>query len=182
MSIAHQLERIFPFFREKLAEVLQSNPHLVSASVPFQLEELIIKPLQSLRDSLNLCVVVIDALDKCKDNGTTSIILSSLSRHVLELSPLKIFVTSRPEQSIVSVFDSMSSHLNTASQCLVLHKVKLGIVEQDIKVYLVSALRDIVDCYGLDSSWLSEGDIQVLATLSSGLFIFAATSIKFIED
>ena len=96
-SIAHQLGRIFPLFREKLAEVLQSDPHLASASVPFQLEELIIKPLQSLRDSFSLCLVVIDALDECKDTGTTSIILSSLTRHVLELSPLKILVTSRPE-------------------------------------------------------------------------------------
>ena len=182
VSIAHQLGRIFPFFREKLAEVLQSNPHLVSASVPFQLEELIIKPLQSLRDSLNLCVVVIDALDECKDAGTTSIILSSLSRHVLELSPLKILVTSRPEQSIVSAFASRSGHLSTASRRLVLHKLELGIVEQDIKVYLVSGLHHIADCYGLDSSWPSERDIQALATLSFGLFIFAATSIKFIED
>ena len=55
-------------------------------------------------------------------------------------------------------------------------------MKQDIKVYLVSGLHHIADCYGLDSSWPSEGDIQALATLSSGLFIFAATSIKFIED
>ena len=55
-------------------------------------------------------------------------------------------------------------------------------MEQDIKVYLVSGLHHIADCYGLDSSWPSEGDIQALATLSFGLFIFAATSIKFIED
>ena len=125
---------------------------------------------------------MIDVLDKCKDIGTTSIILSSLSQCVLQLSPLKILVTSRLEQSIVSIFASRSGHLNTASQHLVLHKVELEIVEQDIKVYLISALHDIADCYGLDSSWPSEGDIQVLATLSSGLFIFAATSIKFIED
>ena len=114
-SIAHQLGRIFPLFGEKLADVLQSNPYLASASVPFQLEEFIIKPLQSLRDSLNLCLIVIDALDECKDTGTTSIILSSLSRRVLELSPLEILVTSRPEQSIVSVFASRSGHLNSTS-------------------------------------------------------------------
>ena len=181
-SIAHQLGRIFPLFGEKLAEVLQSNPHLASASVPFQLEELIIKPLQSLRDSFDLCLVVIDALDECKDTGTTSIILSSLSRHVREVSPLKFLVTSRPEQSIISVFDSRSGYLNAASQRLVLHELELGTVEQDIKLYLMSKLRDTAACYGLGSSWPSEGDIRALATLSSGLFIFAATSIKFIED
>ena len=68
-SIAHQLGRIFPLFREKLAEILRSNPHLASASIPFQLEELIVKPLQSLHDPSNLCLVVIDTLDECKDTG-----------------------------------------------------------------------------------------------------------------
>ena len=42
VSIAHWLGRIFPLFRENLAEVLQLNPHLASAvTVLFQLEELV---------------------------------------------------------------------------------------------------------------------------------------------
>jgi hypothetical protein len=125
---------------------------------------------------------VIDALDECKDEGTTSIILSSLSRHVSEISPLKILVTSRPEQSITSAFSSRSGHLNAASQRLVLHELELDVVQQDIELYLSSALQDIAGRYGLDSSWPSEKDTQELVTLSSGLFIFAATSIKFIQD
>jgi hypothetical protein len=125
---------------------------------------------------------VIDALDECKDEGTTSIILSSLSHHVSEISPLKILVTSRPEPSITSVFVSRSGRLNAASQCLVLHELELGVVGQDIKLYLSSGLQDIAERYGLDISWPSEEDIQALATLCFGLFIFAATSIKFIED
>ncbi|KAF8816093.1 WD40 repeat-like protein [Phlegmacium glaucopus] len=181
-SIAHHLGQTFPSFGVQLAEVLQSNPHLASASVPYQLEELIIKPLRCTRDSFRLCLIVIDALDECKDMGTTSIILSSLSRYVSELSPLRILVTSRPEQSITSVFAHKSGHLNAASQCLVLHKLELSVVRQDIKRYLLSALQDIRERYGLDSSWPSEEDVEALATLSFGLFIFAATSIKFIEE
>jgi len=78
-SIAHHLAQTFPSFGARLAEVLRSSPHLASASVPYQLEELIINPLRSTRDSLRLCLIVIDALDECKDEGTISIILSSLS-------------------------------------------------------------------------------------------------------
>ena len=181
-SIAHHLAQTFPSFGVQLAEVLRLNPHLASASVPFQLEELIINPLRSTRDSFRLCLIVIDALDECKDEGTTSIILSSLSRYVSEISPLKILVTSRPERSITSAFASRSGHLNAASQRLVLHELELGVVGQDIKLYLSSGLRDIAEHYSIDSSWPSEEDIQALTTLSSGLFIFAATSIKFVED
>ena len=93
-SIAHHLTQTFPSFGVQLVEILRLNPHLASASIPFQLEELIINPLQSTRDSFQLCLIVIDALDECKDEGTTSIILSSLSCYVSEISPLKILVTS----------------------------------------------------------------------------------------
>jgi len=181
-SIAHQLGREFPSFGDQLAEVLRLNPRLASASIPFQLEELIIKPLRSTRDSFRLCLIVIDALDECKDESTTSIILSSLSRYVSEISPLKILVTSRPEQSITSVFTAHLGDLNAASKRLVLHELELGVVQQDIKLYLSSGLRDIAEHYRFDSLWPSEDDIQALANLSFGLFIFAATSIKFIED
>ena len=142
-SIAHHLAQTFPSFRVQLAEILRLNPHLASASVPFQLEELIINPLRSTRDSFRLCLIVIDALDECKDEGTTSIILSSLSRYVSEISPLKILVTSRPERSITSAFTPRSGHLNAASHRLVLHKLELDVVGQDIKLYLSSSLRDI---------------------------------------
>ena len=181
-SIAHQLGQAFPSFGDQLAEVLRLNPRLASASIPFQLEELIIKPLRSTRNSFCLCLIVIDALDECKDESTTSIILSSLSRYVSEISPLKVLVTSRPEQSITSVFSSSSGDLNAASQRLVLHELELGVVQQDIKLYLSSGLQDIAERYSLNKIWPSKEDIQALATLSSGLFIFAATSIKFVED
>jgi hypothetical protein len=49
-------------------------------------------------------VVVIDALDECKDDTTISVILASLSIHVTELSSLKFLITSHPEQHIMSRF------------------------------------------------------------------------------
>ena len=113
---------------------------------------------------------------------STSIILSSLSCYVSEISPLKILITSRPEQSITSVFTTHLGNLNVASQCLVLHELELGVVQKDIKFYLSSGLQDIAEHYCLDSLWPSKKNIWALANLSFSLFIFAATSIKFIED
>jgi hypothetical protein len=125
-------------------------------------------------------VIVLDALDECKDNGATSIILSSLSRHVAELSPLKMFVTSRPEQHIGEAFKS--SQLSAVTRRFILHEIELGVVQNDIAQYLTSNLVRIRDSYKLQSSWPSNRDIEALAHLCSGLFIFAATSIKFIND
>jgi hypothetical protein len=180
-TIAHQLGLFFTPFKVEISRALKSHPDIGSSSVPYQLEELIVKPLHSVRNSFPSCLVILDALDECKDNRITSIILSSLSRHVAELSPLKFLITSRPEQNITSAF-KLSSQLIPLSHPLFLHEIELGIVQQDIERYLTSSFSRIRELYYLDSSWPSTSDTRALAELSNGLFIFAATSINFIQD
>ena len=138
------------------------------------------RPLCSVRQSFPPCVIVLDALDECKDDGATSIILSSLSRYIMELSPIKILVTSRPEQNITTAFRSRG--LGPTSQRLVLHEVELGMVQHDIECYIASKLSLVGESYGVESSWPSEMDVRALARLSNGLFIYAATSVNFIQD
>ena len=179
-TVAHQLGLFSPTFKVELTQALQLNPDIVYSSVPYQLKRLIVNPLCALCQSFPSCVIILDALDECKDKGTTSIILSSLSRYVTELLPLKILVTSRPEQKITTAFKSRE--LGPAAQRLVLHEVELGIVQHDIERYLTSKLSMVGESYGLETSWPSEADVRALAKLSYGLFIFAATSVIFIQD
>jgi len=89
-------------------------------------------------------------------------------------------ITSRPQQNIVTEFESNS--LSAATKRFVLHEVQLGVVQKDIKSYLTAKLAPIRKLYGLRDSWPSTADIDTLSCLSSGLFIFAATSVKFIGD
>jgi len=55
-------------------------------------------------------------------------------------------------------------------------------VETDLQLYLHSSLQKTKQMYNLDGSWPSMQDIKALVELSSGLFIFAATATKFIQD
>jgi hypothetical protein len=179
-TIAYQLGQFFTPFDAQVTRALKLNPEIGYASVPFQLEELIVKPLRAVRNILPSCVIVLDAVDECKDDHATSIILSSLSHHVADLLPLKILLTSRPERNITKAFKS--SQLGSATQRLILHEVSLDIVQSDIERYLISSLAQVKESYELQSPWPLEADIQALAYLSFGLFIFAATSVKFIDD
>jgi NACHT domain len=179
-TIAYQLGQFCPSYGIEVARVLKSRPDIGHASVPYQLEELLVRPLQAVGHSFPQCVIVLDALDECKDSGTTSIILSSLSRYVGQLLPLKILVTSRPERKITTVFQSRD--LRPAAQRVVLHEIALGVVQHDIELYLAVNLDQTRSSYDLEKPWPSVEDIRALAQLSSGLFIFAATSVKFIED
>ncbi|TDL19736.1 hypothetical protein BD410DRAFT_403326 [Rickenella mellea] len=180
-TIAYQLGQICVPFRVEVARALTSNRDIGYSSVPYQLDELIIKPLRSIGKAFPRSVIVLDALDECKDSDTiTSTILSALSRHVAELSQVKILVTSRPERRITTTFQS--GDLKPATQRLDLHEIQLGVVQHDIECYLVSNLATISNYYDLGSVWPSSVDVHHLANISFGLFIYAATSIRFISD
>jgi hypothetical protein len=176
-TMAYQLGNFNSEFKAEVSRVMSSNPDIGYSSVPYQLEQLIVKPLRSLVGSFPPCVVVIDALDECKDSGTISVILSSLSRHVDELSPLKFLVTSLPEHHITTAFKSRE--LSPATQRLILHEVELDVVQNDIEHYLSSKLALTRESRCLDGNWPAEEDVHALARLSFGLFIFA---VNFIED
>jgi hypothetical protein len=179
-TIAYQLCQFHPPYAAEVTRALQVDPDIGYSSVPYQLEQLIVKPLRTLQGSFPPCVVVLDALDECKDSEATSIILSALARYVNELSPLKFVITSRPEHPITTAF--RSKELSFATERFILHQVELGVVQDDIELYLSSKLTSTRLSHGLEGMWPLAKDIHALAVLSCGLFIFAATSVKFIED
>jgi DNA polymerase III delta prime subunit len=96
-TIAYQLGHFYTPFYERVSAVLKADPEVAYSVVPLQLERLIVQPLQALQGVMPPCVIVIDALDECQDGGATSIILSSLAQHIMQLMPLKFLITSRPD-------------------------------------------------------------------------------------
>ncbi|KAJ7924684.1 hypothetical protein B0H13DRAFT_1601442, partial [Mycena leptocephala] len=179
-TIAYQLSLFNPQFATEVSKVLKAAPDIGYSSVQYQLEELIVNPLRIVRDSFTHCVVVLDALDECKDTAAISTVLSALARHIRDLSPLQFLVTSRPENHIKAAFTLQD--LEHKTKQLVLHWVELKLVEQDIRHYLLMKLVETKRRYEIKEPWPAPGSIDSLAKLSSGLFIFAATSIKYIED
>ena len=79
----------------------QSNPDIFHESLYGQMEQLIVRPLES-RDLST--VIVIDALDEYKYEEPTSAILSVLGRLVERIPSVKFFVTGRPEPRIQTGF------------------------------------------------------------------------------
>jgi hypothetical protein len=179
-TIAYQLGQFYAPFLQEVTAVFKADTEIAYSVVPMQLEKLIVKPLQALQGTMPSCVVVIDALDECQDGGATSIILASLAQYMTQLMPLKFLITSRPEHHIHSGF-KLKQLLQT-TQRFILHEVEQHVVETDIHKYLDSSLMITKQMYQLDEGWPALQDVNALVQLSSGLFIFAATAIKFIQD
>lgn len=179
-TLAYQLGKFCPAFQQQISAVLQADSDVAFSVISSQIVRLLVQPLQAVRDKMPFCVVVIDALDECQDGGATSVILSSLAPYVADLFPLKFLITSRPEPHIVDAF--RVTNLDQVTQRYILHHVEPKVVESDIQVYLHSSLQKTKELYQLDDYWPAAQDVSALVKLSSGLFIFAATAAKYIQD
>jgi len=80
-TIAYQLCLFRPIVREHVSEAMRKDPDLSSALASRQLEKLIVEPLEAVTCDQEFlpCLVVIDALDECKDDKAVSSILSAIA-------------------------------------------------------------------------------------------------------
>ena len=179
-TIAFQLAHRYPQFRKQLLLVLRANHDVERESLNSQLEKVIVRPFKETRIPT---LIIIDALDECKDKEPASALLSVLSRHVHEIPLVKFFITGRPEPPIREGFRLES--LRPITDVLKLHDVERSSVDEDIKLYLRTFLTDIrktrSDCE-FPEEWPSSYDINILCKKAGGLFIYASTVVKFVAS
>jgi hypothetical protein len=179
-TIARQLGIINNAFATEVSRTSELHPDTFYSALSHQLEMLLVKPLNAVKDQFPPCMVVLDALDECKDGFSTSIILSSLMHHIIKLPAIRFLITSRPEPNITQGF--RRKELQAVTQPFNLYEEALGTVEKDIELYLTENLHGMRERYELEDTWPTSPDIKSLARLSEGLFIYAATAVKFIGD
>ena len=177
-TLAFQLAYQYARFRGELLRVLKAHPNVGRGSLCSQMEKLLVGPLKTSRIST---LIVIDALDECKDEEPSSAILSILSRYVDEIPDVKFFITGRPEPRIRSGFRLES--LRPITEVFRLHDVERSSVDSDIKLFYKTHLTNIAktrsDC-DFTEDWPSLSDIDILCEKAAGLFIYASTVVKLI--
>ena len=174
-TLAFQLAHKYPDFRDHLVSLLQSNPDVVEESLCNQMERLIVEPLRSADFST---VIVIDALDECKDEEPSSAILSVLGRFVEQIPMVKFFITGRPEPRIKTGF--RLPLLVDLTDVFVLHNVHPSLINDDIRLFLKHELSELARRRWLDG-WPSDEDLDILCRRASGLFVYAVASVKFLD-
>jgi len=177
-TLAFQLARRYPPFREELLPILTANPDVERETFCSQMEKLIVGPLQATQACT---LIIIDALDECQDDEPASALLSVISRYVDNIPFVKFFITGRPEPRIRSGF--RLKLLRPHTDVLKLHEVERSSVDSDIKFFLKTRLADIPqnrsNC-GLTEDWPGPRDIDTLCKKAAGLFIYASTVVKFV--
>ena len=177
-TLAFQLAYRHQLFRDRILQVLKACPDVAQESLCSQMEKLIVGPLKAANIPT---LIIIDALDECKDEEPTSAILSILSRYVNKIPSVKFFITGRPEARIRTGF--RLKPLFPITEVLKLHEVKPETVNNDIKLFFQTQLTELAkersDC-SLTEDWPSSSEINILCKKAAGFFIYASTAIKFI--
>lgn len=181
-TIAYQLGEFDPRICDAISRVIEETPSIKQAPLHWQFQRLLVDPLRSLEDLQyeGPVLVVIDALDECGRTGARSDLLTALARESMLLPPtLRILITSRAEKDIhiaVSTYPHIySRELDLSSETN----------ERDVKAYIhhrMAAVRLQNEYLDLPSDWPGASRVDALTLRASGLFVWAATACRYVEN
>ncbi|KAF9784597.1 hypothetical protein BJ322DRAFT_1195506 [Thelephora terrestris] len=175
-TLAFQLAQKYPAFRSSLIPLLRSNADVVHESLLSQMQRLIVEPLLSAKVPT---VIVIDALDECKDEDPESAILLILGQLVSKIPKVKFFITSRPETHIMSGF--RGPLLKNATDVFILHQVERSTVDNDIRLFFKHELSKLAHQRRTSRGWPTDDQVDSLCRRAAGFFVYAVATVKFLH-
>ena len=182
-TIATQLAAMCRPLGHLICEAIAEYRNISRQSMRDQWSKLIHQPLMKLSSNLQSrtsFVLVLDALDECgrEDDILT---LLELLKEVKDLRTVRVqvLVTSRPETPIQLGFRALPGE---AHEDVMLHTISSAIVQHDIGVFLRHEMNRLGESRSLPLGWPGDGKLEVLTERSCGLFIYAATICRFVQD
>jgi hypothetical protein len=143
----------------------------------------ILKPILDVKENSDLekpIILIIDALDECGTEEQRADILQFLVQ-LLALPSLRILLSSRPEKDIKQVFDKLPYEVLRYDLSSTDSKTA---VNDDISMFIDRRLKDVKDNWRSVNSpnWPTSEKQKALLTRACGLFIWASTAMKFIDQ
>ena len=175
-TLGFQLAQQYPEFRSSLVPLLRSNPDVVHESLQDQMQKFLVDPLRSADIST---VIVIDALDECKDEDPESAILLVLGRSVSDIPRVKFFVTSRPEAHITTGF--RGPLLRGLTDVFVLHDVEPHTINSDIRRFFKHELSKLAHRHDGIEGWPTGEQLDSLCRRAAGFFVYAVATVNFLD-
>lgn len=183
-TIVHQLTTSHPSLQSAVLDIIRGYPTIFQESLDFQMDKLLVRPLQSptpLLPPLHKIAIVIDGLDKCSEEDEREHLLNLLHTLVTALPRLfVVVVASRPEFDLRRIFNKPK--LSTITKVVQLQKYD---GTKDIWAFLCDEFEEIRQTHPLRSlipeGWPFENLVQLLLDKSSGNFVLPATAAKYIK-
>ncbi|KAJ7206399.1 hypothetical protein GGX14DRAFT_643597 [Mycena pura] len=176
---------VIPEFALPLQQIINRNRLIAHHSIPLQFQKTLIETFRCMpQTSIPLPIVVLDGLDECADiKNQQQILHLFLSGIQAGHIPLRLLVASRPETHLRKIFDAGSTSVICSRKCLDADDTAYN----DIRTYLRDEFSRISSEFlaqgvALGATWPGTEVQEQLVERSSGVFIFAKTAIRFIDD
>jgi hypothetical protein len=161
---------------------LEEHSQIAQQTLQDQWTQLVVQPLSRYerRGNARTFLIVIDALDECEEEGSIGVLLRLLPQlGACKNIRVRILVTSRPETPIRHGFKHMSESTHHG---FILHDISSAIINRDIQVFLEHRFSEIAaGCYFPDD-WPGAWVLGCMVEFAGGLFIWAETACKFVEE
>ncbi len=184
ITIAFQLATRIPAYRVYITEKIALDPSMLKKGMKEQFRLFIVEPFgnKGIGKEEGPWGVLLDGLDECEGVDQQCQTVQLVSEFVLKFpqSPLVWIISSRPEPHIVTTFTDEEVALSRWSECMPINSTEACL---DVESYMRTSFEAIrkrfphVSCY-----WPTESQFLKLANGALGLFVFARTAFRFMED
>lgn len=185
-TLAYQLAVNNPLYRQFLQNEMMNDLTLPQKSLTTQFKKFIVEPFALHRvDSSHMrLLIVIDGLDECSSHHTQREILGLISYLSIKYpaAPLVWIIASCPEPHITTFFSLARVVSSFEKEEIAIDSDK---AREDVERYLRDELGQIRTKYPVltwVAQWPAEHDFLKLAAASIGLFAYASTAVRFIDD
>ncbi|KAF5345099.1 hypothetical protein D9756_011171 [Leucocoprinus leucothites] len=181
-SIAYQIATKCEEYCNTIEYRIRRDPAITAKSLSKQFKELFVHPLSQIdiaESGLEGRVVIVDGLDECRGTIEQRAIIDIITTSARNgTAPFRWFLTSRPEDHLVRSMNSesvsnISAHLELPVSRAIGH---------EILIFVTDEFKKIREDRGLSDSWPHEEVLSLLVRRAAGLFIFAATIVRFVSD
>ncbi|KAJ7044446.1 hypothetical protein C8F04DRAFT_643916 [Mycena alexandri] len=183
-TIGYQLANWSSELLVPIQQAVEQDKLLVARAISLQFRKLLLEPFQRTSRLHSIPVIIIDGLDECADHNIQQQILrlwtAAIRSHQLSI---RLLIVSRPEPHIGEVFETEEN----LSICHHLDFPTDKSARDDIGTYFRDEFSRIRSDYlsrGIDlgTVWPDPAAVEQLVHRSSGIFIYATTVIRFIDD
>ncbi|KAF9443407.1 hypothetical protein P691DRAFT_643682, partial [Macrolepiota fuliginosa MF-IS2] len=184
-TIIYQLGTKFPDYRELVNHRIPRDKAIFDKTMAVQFKALIVELFQELegigKGIGKRIAIIVDGLDECENADAQCKIIELVAAAALGgITPFCWAFFSRPEAHI----KASSTHTDIARvTCTTLLPVSND-SDSDIELYLRDGFVNILRRRNIPikSQWPSDSDIRMLVNASNGLFIYAATALRDVDQ
>ncbi|KAJ7897851.1 hypothetical protein B0H13DRAFT_1718519, partial [Mycena leptocephala] len=184
ITLAYQLATSISELLLPVQQAVERDKLVVGRAMTVQFQKLLLQPFQNTPGLQFMPVIVLDGLDECRDHKVQQQILhlfiTAIREHHL---PVRLLITSRPEPHLRETLQSRDTfsicrHSELSADDSAYNDIKIYLWEEFSRIYHEFLGRGI----DLGPGWPASKAVKHLIKKSSGIFIYAATVIRFIGD